>query len=87
MEICEPRSERSSRSEAPTSSRPFQRIEPSTRAPSGSSPMIARDSMDLPEPEDPMMPTCCPSGTSRVMPRRMCASPIHTFKSVMDRLT
>ena len=57
------------------------------RAPSGSSPMIARDSMDLPDPEDPMMPTCWPSGTSRVMPRRMCASPIHTFRSVMDRLT
>lgn len=58
-----PRSVDSSLSPMPSNSRPCNRMEPVTRACSGSRPITASDATDLPEPDSPTMASTSPSET------------------------
>ena len=61
MPMCE-RSSRSCRAEAPRTRTPSTTTSPEL---SGTSPLTARMSVDLPAPERPTMTSICPSGISR----------------------
>ncbi|SKZ84800.1 Uncharacterised protein [Mycobacteroides abscessus subsp. abscessus] len=54
------------------SNRPSTRISPESM---GSSRLIVRHNVDLPEPDGPRTTTTCPAGTSRSMSLRTCSSP------------
>ena len=66
---------RSSRSGRPTSSRPRQITEPSTRPGARTRPRIERSATLLPEPDSPTSPSTSPGCTSRSMPSTAVSVP------------
>ncbi len=72
---------------APTSSpsAPSNRIDPSTTACSGSSPIRARLVSDLPEPDSPMSPTRSPRAIEKVRSCSSATRPIRTDRSRTSR--
>ena len=81
MAIRSPRTARIRRSVSVVSSPPSNRIEPVRVAPLGSSPMMARLVMDLPEPDSPTMPSVPPGATPKPMPSTTAVSPKRTVRS------
>src|SRR5690606_29239031 len=85
-----PRRSRSSFPDMVSSCSPANVALPSTLLPrAGSSPMIARDVTDLPQPDSPTSPTVWPAATSKLTPStaRNCLRPLPkvTVRSRTDR--
>ena len=70
-----PRRSRSVAADAPTSSRPSNRIDPVTRAEGGSSRGTAMSDTDLPEPDSPTTPSTSPGSTVKPTSRTAWTSP------------
>ena len=84
-----PRIDRSSASSSPSRFWPRRTTSPLVAAPSGRRPMIARPSVDLPDPDSPTRPRVSPARISREMPSTArtgrSSVPYQTWRSRTDR--